>query len=163
VAKRKKAKTKSGAVGGALGRGIGATWRVIAKSLGKSIRFLARGAKDLDPAHQRDGIAFLILIVALIAAAGTWFNSNNVLGRVVYSVTYGAFGRIGFFTPVVLIYFAIRLFRVPEDSKATGRIIIGTVALLISTTGLSHLSQRLYWHWCHSNAPWWGLAWLRNH
>ena len=139
MAKRKKAKSKSGAVGGALGRGIGATWRVIAKSLGKSIRFLARGAKDLDPAHQRDGIAFLILIVALIAAAGTWFNSNNVLGRVVYSVTYGAFGRIGFFAPVVLIYFAIRLFRVPEDSKATGRIIIGTVALLISTTGLSHL------------------------
>jgi S-DNA-T family DNA segregation ATPase FtsK/SpoIIIE len=31
------------------------------------------------------------------------------------------------------------LFRVPEDSKATGRIIIGTLALLLSTTGLAHL------------------------
>ena len=139
MAKRKKAKSKSGAVGGALGRGIGATWRFISKTLGKGVRYLARGARDLDPAHQRDGLAFLILILALIAAAGTWFNSENVLGRAVYSVTYGGFGRIGFFAPIVLIYFAFRLFRVPEDSKATGRIIIGTFALLLSSTGLAHL------------------------
>jgi S-DNA-T family DNA segregation ATPase FtsK/SpoIIIE len=139
VAKRKKARSKSGAVGGALARGISATWRFISKALGNSVRFLARGARDLDPAHQRDGIAFLILIFALIAAAGTWFHSENQIGRAVYSFTYGAFGRIGYFAPVVLIYFALRLFRVPEDSKATGRIIIGTFALLISSTGLAHL------------------------
>ncbi len=139
MAKRKKAKTKSGAVTGALGRGVAATWRFIAISLGKSVRFVARGAKDLDPAHQRDGIAFLILILALIATAGTWFHSDNLVGRAIYSVIYGGFGQIGLFAPIVLIYFAIRLFRVPEDSKATGRIIIGTLALLISTTGLAHL------------------------
>jgi DNA segregation ATPase FtsK/SpoIIIE, S-DNA-T family len=139
VAKRKKAKSKTGAVGGALGRGLTSIWRFIAKSLGSSVRFVARGARDLDPAHQRDGIAFLILILALIATAGTWFHSDNVVGRAVYSVIYGGFGRVGFFAPLVLIYFAFRLFRVPEDSKATGRIIIGTLALLLSTTGLAHL------------------------
>jgi S-DNA-T family DNA segregation ATPase FtsK/SpoIIIE len=139
VAKRKKAKSKTGAVGGALGRGFATIWHFIAKSLGSAVRFVARGARDLDPAHQRDGIAFLILIAALVATAGTWFHSDNVVGRAVYSVVYGGFGQIGFFTPVVLLYFAIRLFRVPEDSKATGRIIIGTLALLLSSTGLSHL------------------------
>ena len=139
VAKRKKAKSKTGAVGGALGRGLASIWRFIAKSFGSGVRFVARGARDLDPAHQRDGIAFLILILALIATAGTWFHSDNVVGRAVYSVIYGGFGRVGFFAPVVLIYFAFRLFRVPEDSKATGRIIIGTLALLLSTTGLAHL------------------------
>ena len=139
VAKRKKAKSKTGAVGGALGRGLASIWRFIAKSLGSGVRFVARGARDLDPAHQRDGIAFLILILALIATAGTWFHSDNVVGRAVYSVVYGGFGRVGFFAPIVLIYFAFRLFRVPEDSKATGRIIIGTLALLLSTTGLAHL------------------------
>ncbi len=138
VAKRKKAKSKSGAVGGALARGFSATWKFIAKSLGKSVRFLARGAKDLDPSHQRDGVAFLILILALVATAGTWFHSDNLVGRAVYSVIYGAFGRVGFIAPLVLTYFAFRLFRVPEDSKATGRIIIGTLALLLSSTGLAH-------------------------
>ena len=139
VAKRKKAKSKTGAVGGALGRGLASIWRFIAKSLGSSVRFVARGARDLDPAHQRDGIAFLILILALIATAGTWFHSDNVVGRAVYSFIYGGFGRVGFFAPLILVYFAFRLFRVPEDSKATGRIIIGTLALMLSTTGLAHL------------------------
>jgi len=139
VAKRKKAKSKTGAVGGALGRGLASIWRFIAKSLGSGVRFVARGARDLDPAHQRDGIAFLILILALIATAGTWFHTDNVVGRAVYSVIYGGFGRVGFFAPLVLVYFAFRLFRVPEDSKATGRIIIGTLALMLSTTGLAHL------------------------
>ena len=139
MAKRKKAQSKTGAIGGALGRGFGATWRFVASSLGKSVRFIARGARDLDPAHQRDGVAFLILIVALIATAGTWFHSDNLVGRTVYSFIYGGFGRIGFIAPLVLIYFAFRLFRVPEDSRATGRIIVGTVALAISTTGLAHL------------------------
>ncbi len=139
MAKRKKAKTKSGAVTGALGRGIAATWRFIAKSLGKSVRFVARGARDLDPAHQRDGMAFLFLIAALIAAAGTWFQSDNLLGRAISSVFYGGFGRIGFVAPLILVYFAIRLFRVPEDTKATGRIIIGALTLLLSSTGLADL------------------------
>ena len=139
VAKRKKARSKTGAVGGALGRGLASVWRFIAKSLGSSVRFLARGARDLDPAHQRDGVAFLILISALVATAGTWFHSDNVVGRAVYAFVYGGVGRIGFFAPVVLLYFAFRLFRVPEDSRATGRIIIGTMALLLSSTGLAHL------------------------
>jgi DNA segregation ATPase FtsK/SpoIIIE, S-DNA-T family len=139
VAKGKKAKSKTGSVGGALGRGLASIWRFIAKSLGSGVRFVVRGARDLDPAHQRDGIAFLILILALIATAGTWFHSDNVVGRAVYSFIYGGFGQVGFFTPLVLIYFAFRLFRVPEDSKATGRIIIGTLALMLSTTGLAHL------------------------
>ena len=138
MAKRKKPKSKSGAVGRALGRGLSATWRFFAKSLGKAVRFVARGARDLDPAHQRDGIAFLILIAALIASAGTWFHSDNLLGRAVYAVLYGGFGQIGFIAPLILLYFAFRLFRVPEDSKATGRIIIGTLALLLSSTGLAH-------------------------
>ena len=139
MAKRKRNQSKSGAVGGALARAVAAIWRFIAKTLGSTVRFLARGARDLDPAHQRDGMAFLILILALIATAGTWFHADNIVGRAVYSFIYGGFGRIGFAAPVVLIYFAFKLFRTPEDKKAIGRIIVGTIALLLSSTGLSHL------------------------
>ena len=46
---------------------------------------------------------------------------------------------MGILTPLLLIYFAIRLFRVPDDSRATGRIIVGTFTLLLSSTGLAHL------------------------
>ena len=120
-------------------RALGAIWRTIAKSLGSTVRFLARGARDLDPAHHRDGLAFLLLILALAAFAGTWFAADNFVGRNLYAIIYGAFGRIGFFAPVVVLYFAIRLFRTPDDHKATSRIVVGVLTLVISASGLAHL------------------------
>jgi len=139
VAKKKNSSSKRSKVGSALGRGLQGLWRGIAKALGATIRFIARGAKDLDPTHQRDGAAFSLLILAIIAGAGAWFQADNVISRAVYAFIYGAFGRIGFIAPLVLIYFAIRLFRVPDEKAATGRIIVGTITLLISATGLAHL------------------------
>jgi len=139
VAKKKNSSSKRSKVGSALGRGLQGLWRGIAKALGATIRFIARGAKDLDPTHQRDGAAFALLILAIIAGAGAWFHADNVISRAVYAFIYGGFGRIGFIAPLVLVYFAIRLFRVPDEKAATGRIIVGTITLLISATGLAHL------------------------
>ncbi|MEI6843763.1 MAG: DNA translocase FtsK 4TM domain-containing protein [Actinomycetes bacterium] len=135
MAKKKSRAPKSAIVG----RGLLGIWRFIANALGGSVRFIARGAKDLDPVHQRDGVAFLFLLFSIIAAAGTWFHSNNLVGRALYSVMYGGFGRIGFFTPILLMYFALRLFRVPDEKSATGRITVGTFALLLSSAGLAHM------------------------
>ena len=139
MAKKKNSSSKRSKVCSALGRGLQGLWRGIAKALGATIRFIARGAKDLDPTHQRDGAAFALLILAIIAGAGAWFHADNVISRAVYAFIYGGFGRIGFIAPLVLIYFAIRLFRVPDEKAATGRIIVGTITLLISATGLAHL------------------------
>jgi len=139
VAKKKRSASKGAKLGSALSRALGGLWRGLAKVLGSSIRFLARGAKDLDSTHQRDGAAFALLILAIIAGAGTWLHAENVISRAVFSFVYGTFGRIGFIAPLVLIYFAIRLFRVPDEKAATGRIVVGTITLLISATGLAHL------------------------
>lgn len=138
AAKSRKSKKKSGK-GAIVGRGFSGIWRFAAKTIGSSVRFLARGARDLDPVHQRDGVAFLFLIFAVIAAAGSWFHLDNLIGRALYGFFYGAFGRIGFFTPLVLLYFALRLFRVPEEKSATGRITVGTIALMLSATGIAHM------------------------
>lgn len=139
MTKKKSNSSKRAKVGSAFGRALRGIWRILAKALGSSIRFVARGAKDLDPTHQRDGAAFALLILAIIAGAGTWLHADNVVSRAVYAFVYGTFGRVGFIAPIVLIYFAIRLFRVPDENAATGRIIVGTVTLLISATGLAHL------------------------
>jgi S-DNA-T family DNA segregation ATPase FtsK/SpoIIIE len=112
---------------------------LIAKSLGSSIRFVARGAKDLDPEHHRDGAALFLFILSLISITGTWMRSDAILGRNVYSFLAGAFGSIAVVIPVALIYFAIRLFRMPDDKQGTGRITVGLLILIVSTTGLAHL------------------------
>jgi S-DNA-T family DNA segregation ATPase FtsK/SpoIIIE len=140
VAKKKRTKSAKGkSVFSVIARALGGLWRVIAKALGSFIRFIARGARDLDPAHQRDGAALLVLLISLAAFAGTWFHADNLVSRNLYSFFAGAFGVIGFTSPLVLLYFAVRLFRKPEDSQATGRITIGTLLLILSSTGLAHL------------------------
>ena len=136
---KKKTRSKSSSIVGTIASALSAVWRILAKSLGSSVRFVARGARDLDPEHHRDGAALLVLILSLAAIAGTWFHADNFVGRILYSLFYGAFGRIGVLTPLVLIYFAIRLFRKPDDSHVTGRITVGAITLIISATGLAHL------------------------
>ncbi len=136
---KKKTRSKSGGIGSSILHGLSAIWRTLAKILGKSIRLVAKGAKDLDPAHQRDGFAFLLLIFAILAAAGTWFDAGNIVGHALASFFYGGFGRIGIFTPLVLGYFAYRFFHSPQEKAATGRIVVGTLALLLSSTGIAHL------------------------
>jgi S-DNA-T family DNA segregation ATPase FtsK/SpoIIIE len=46
---------------------------------------------------------------------------------------------MGVFTPLVLGYFAFRFFHSPQEKAATGRIVVGAIALLLSTTGIAHL------------------------
>ncbi|CAB4680080.1 MAG: DNA translocase FtsK [Actinobacteria bacterium] len=139
MAARKKASSKKSAAANGAARGVGAIWRFIAKTIGSSIRFIFRGAQDLDPAHQRDGLAFLVFILGLISAAGVWFHLDNAVGHGIYAAVFGLVGRLGAFAPIIFSYFAFRLFKAPDDAKATGRIIIGTFVLLITITGLLHI------------------------
>ena len=132
MAKRKKASKSVLSV-------LGSIWRTFAKGLGNTIRFTTRAAKDLDSAHQRDGAALLLVIIGLASVAGTWMNSKSSVSRALYSIIYGGFGRVGILAPLVLFFFAVRLFRSPDKKQETARITIGTITLLISATGLAHM------------------------
>ena len=140
MAKRKSAKSgKIPSLIAGLFRGLAALWRFVAKILGSAIRFIFRQAKELDEAHQRDGFAFFLVVLAILAASGSWFHLNNIVGRGLTAFLLGTFGRLAFLAPIIFIYFAIRLFRAPQEGRATGRITIGTILLLISLTGLAHI------------------------
>jgi len=136
---KKKKNSKGSFVFAPVLRGLSWAWRLISKILGNSIRFVFRSSKELDPAHQRDGIAFFVFIVALIAMAGTWFKLDNLLGRAVHSFLLGGIGRLAYIVPVIFVYFAYRLFKTPDESNELGRITIGTLLLLTSMTALIHI------------------------
>lgn len=138
MAKKNSKKVAGGALS-TVSRALSAIWRTVAKALGAAIRAITRGARDLDPEHQRDGIGLLLLIFALISAATSWWKLDNWFGDAAYSFFYGGFGRIAILTPILFGYFAFRLFRSPEDKAATGRVTIGSLLLVLSTTGLVHI------------------------
>lgn len=118
---------------------LSAIWMFIAHALGGAIRFVFRGAKELDPAHRRDGIGLLLIVLALVSITGVWMHLDNILGNSIYSLLAGAFGRLAIITPIFLIYMGVRMLRTPNESAATGRVTIGLVITLISVSGLIHI------------------------
>jgi len=118
---------------------LSAIWMFIAHSLGGAIRFIFRGAKELDPAHRRDGIGLLLIVLALVSVSGVWMHLDNFLGNSIYSLLAGAFGRLAILTPIFLIYMGVRMLRTPNESAATGRVTIGLVVTLVGVGGLIHI------------------------
>ena len=122
-------------------RGLGWIWRLIAKAIGSSIRFIFKSSKELDPDHQRDGVAFFLFILALVSAAGVWFDLSNLVGRATYSFLFGGVGILANLVPVIFVFFAFRLFKSTDDSGDIGRVSIGTLLIVISTTALAHIAN----------------------
>ncbi|MFF2509154.1 DNA translocase FtsK [Streptomyces sp. NPDC058067] len=117
-----------------------ALWLGVAHSVGAMFRGIGRGAKGLDPAHRKDGLALLLLGLALITAAGTWSNLRGPVGDLVEMLVTGAFGRLDLLVPLLLGGIAVRLIRHPEKPEANGRIVIGLSALAIGVLGQVHIA-----------------------
>ncbi|WP_367130304.1 MULTISPECIES: DNA translocase FtsK [Streptomyces] len=120
--------------------GVRRVGRGVAHGVGAVFRGVGRGARGLDPAHRKDGLALLLLGLALIVAAGTWSSLEGPVGDLVTMLVTGAFGRLDLVVPILLGIIAIRLFRHPERPEANGRIVIGLSALVVGILGQVHVA-----------------------
>ena len=118
-----------------------AGWRLIAGTVGFAVRRAGRGARDLHPDHQRDGIGLLCLGLAIVFAAGVWVRMGNPVGVFVYDLTSGFLGDGAFMVPVLLALLGWRFMRHPELNAETSRAVIGWVALLIGALGLFSIAK----------------------
>ncbi len=125
---------------GGLYRLVRALWLGLAHSVGALFRGIGRGAKGLDPAHRKDGLALLLLGLALVVAAGTWSNLRGPVGDLVEMLVTGAFGRLDLLVPILLGVIAVRLILYPEKPDANGRIVIGLSALVVGVLGQVHIA-----------------------
>ncbi|MEE1751711.1 DNA translocase FtsK [Streptomyces sp. SP18CS02] len=125
---------------GGLFRIVRALWLGLAHAVGAMFRGVGRGAKGLDPAHRKDGVALLLLALALIVAAGTWANLRGPVGDLVEMLVTGAFGRLDLLVPLLVGAIAVRLILHPEKPEANGRIVIGLSALVVGVLGQVHIA-----------------------
>ncbi|WP_046777226.1 FtsK/SpoIIIE family DNA translocase [Streptomyces yangpuensis] len=119
---------------------VRALWLGCAHAVGAVFRGIGNGARNLDPAHRKDGVALLLLALALIVAAGTWSNLSGPVGDLVTMLVTGAFGRLDLLVPILLGVMAVRFIRHPEQTDANGRIGVGLSALVIGVLGLVHIA-----------------------
>ena len=119
---------------------VRALWLGVAHAVGAVFRGIGNGAKNLDPAHRKDGVALLLLGIALIVAAGTWADLRGPVGDLVEILVTGSFGRLDLLVPILLAVIAVRFIRHPEKPEANGRIVIGLSALVIGVLGQVHIA-----------------------
>ncbi|MFE6287290.1 DNA translocase FtsK 4TM domain-containing protein [Streptomyces sp. NPDC057877] len=125
---------------GGVYRLVRAVWLGLAHAVGAVFRGIGQGARNLDPAHRKDGVALLLLALSLIVAAGTWSNLRGPVGDLVEMLVTGAFGRLDLLVPILLAVIAVRFIRHPEKPEANGRIVIGLSALVIGVLGQVHIA-----------------------
>ena len=53
----------------------------IPRALGSAVRSIT-GVGEYDPVYRRDGLCFLMLVLAVFFCASEWFRVDGVLGRV---------------------------------------------------------------------------------
>ncbi len=118
---------------------MGAVWVGIGHLIGGVVRRVGHGARELDPAHRRDGLGLTFIGLAILVAFSVWWNVTAGLGGFVGSIVTGAMGSLDWLLPFLLLGLAWRVLRRPEESAATGRITIGWGAVVLSACGLTHV------------------------
>jgi S-DNA-T family DNA segregation ATPase FtsK/SpoIIIE len=115
-------------------------WMGLAHLAGGAAR--AFGADTLAKDERRDGVPFLIVLLAIAGMAVEWFGTGNDVARALDAWTFGAlFGRVAFALPVIMLMLAFWLFRHPSSVHDNGRVGIGLGLFLFGVTGICHVAS----------------------
>ncbi|MFE7408400.1 DNA translocase FtsK 4TM domain-containing protein [Isoptericola sp. NPDC057559] len=113
----------------------------VAHGVGSLTRSITKGARDLEPEHRRDGVAFFLIALALVVAAREWWGISGTFGTVVHAVVAGTVGLAGVAVPVLLLWLGFRVMRHPERARANSRVAIGLTFIVVSVCALVAIAE----------------------
>jgi S-DNA-T family DNA segregation ATPase FtsK/SpoIIIE len=87
----------------AIGRLVRAIWVGAAHLVGAAARALGRGARDLDPAHRRDGLGLTLIAGAATLVAATWFGVDGWFVSWASMVMTALIGALAWLSPLILL------------------------------------------------------------
>jgi len=115
-----------------------ALWMGMAHGVGAAFRLFGRETLAKD--ERRDGVPFLMVLLAIAGIVVEWFLPFDQIAQTLHEWTFGLiFGRLAAALPVVLVLFAAWLFRHPSSVSDNSRIGIGLLVFLVSVSGLCYL------------------------
>ncbi|MEV4357050.1 DNA translocase FtsK [Nonomuraea sp. NPDC049625] len=124
-----------------IGKLIVGLWMLLANGIGSTARALGKNARELDPAHRRDGVGLTVLAGAIVLAAMTWRNADGAVSGVVNATVHGVFGSLAWALPLLFGLLAWRYLRHPDQNADTGRMVIGWAALIVGVLGVIHVAN----------------------
>jgi DNA segregation ATPase FtsK/SpoIIIE, S-DNA-T family len=138
---RSAARRKGGATR-TLARGLRGGWNLLAKGVGGLARTVGR-TKELDPAHRRDGIAFALIAIGVIAGAGIWWKAAGPIGRWLEIGVRSTVGAAAMAMPMVLLVIGVALMRSDPQPEKRPRLVVGTLLFAMAFLGILHVFSDL--------------------
>lgn len=124
-----------------LGRFLIRCWLGFAHLLGSLVRGVGQGARDLDPAHRRDGVGLTMIGLAVVVAASMWWEMPGKIGDAIRTIASGSVGVLGWAIPLMLVMIAWRTLRHPDRNGPAGRQVIGWVSATFGVLGLVSIAN----------------------
>ena len=117
----------------------------LAHLIGRGVRAIGRGARDIDSAVLRDGAGLVMLLIGVLVGVEYWGHVGGIFGTGVRIVFGTLIGALSYALPALLLLMAIRTMRDPVANGPVGRQIIGWLLLLLGVAGVINL--------CHTPLP----------
>ncbi|MBW3089841.1 DNA translocase FtsK 4TM domain-containing protein [Bifidobacterium sp. 82T25] len=103
----------------------------VPRALGSGVRAVS-GVGEYDPVYRRDGLCFVMLVLAVLFCASEWFRVHGAFGQLLHAIASGILGVMSVILPVLLAGVAIRLMRNSGRGSNNPRVVTGWVLLLWS-------------------------------
>ena len=111
----------------------------VPRTLGKLVRTLF-GVGEYDEAYRRDGLCFIMLVLAVLFCASEWFRVSGFIGIGLHVLASSLLGVMSVVLPVWLTVVAFRLMRNSGADSGNPRVIGGFILLLWSICSIIDLS-----------------------
>ncbi|MDO4791273.1 MAG: DNA translocase FtsK [Buchananella hordeovulneris] len=114
-------------------------WGGFTGAFGSVVRALGKG-ETTDPALRRDGIAFILLALAIIIGLREWFSLSGMAGVALHHLAAGSVGLYSILLPVLLGWAAIHMMLRPS-AKTLPNTILGGLGIAAGVTGITHVAH----------------------
>ncbi|MDP9806982.1 S-DNA-T family DNA segregation ATPase FtsK/SpoIIIE [Trueperella bonasi] len=96
--------------------------------------------KASESSQSHEGLAFIMLALAIVVALREWFGLSGILGDVIHHAAAGPVGALSIFVPVMFVGIAVKLFR-QSTGRTNRRFVIGLALLVVAITGILHIAM----------------------
>jgi S-DNA-T family DNA segregation ATPase FtsK/SpoIIIE len=121
-----------------LDRGIDGVGRGIAK-MGRATGRAVGRVRELDPDHRRDGLGVILLVLAVVSAAGIWWGAGGPIGQGLSAAVGYVVGLGATVLPVLLVVIGIVLMASAPNPASRPRVAVGSSLLAVGLLGIVHL------------------------
>ncbi|ASO19421.1 S-DNA-T family DNA segregation ATPase FtsK/SpoIIIE [Actinoalloteichus hoggarensis] len=115
------------------------TLTLLKRGAGSVVRAVSR-TRELDPEHRRDALGMVLIGLAIVTAAGVWWQAGGPVGAWVDAALRSFLGVGAVAFPIVLLGVGFSLMRAEAQPENRPRHAVGSLLTVLGVQGILHLA-----------------------